>query len=179
LNVTNDLAVGLRIPFHAAEEIKIIHGRMDVNTITDEEMLDVAAFGEEGHRPIARKLMAEIIHARIEEILQLILAEIKRTGYEKMLPAGVVLCGGTAELPGLRAIARDVFQMPVRIGMPSAMEGFVDRVSSPAFATAIGLLLWGFENGSVAENGITRSKRENPSPLAGVLGWAKRAFLPG
>ncbi len=179
LNVTNDLAVGLRAPFEAAEQIKVNYGRMDVDAIGEDQVLDVTSFGEDGHRPISRRLMAEVIHARVEEILHMILTEIKRSGYDNLLPAGVVLCGGTASVPGLRAFAREIFQMPVRIGAPREIEGFVDRVSSPASATAIGLLHWGFRNGLEAEGVSARGKQSKPNPLDGLVVWARRALLPG
>ncbi len=179
LNVSNDLAVGLRIPFQAAEGIKVSHGRMDVGAIADDAMVDVAAFGEEGHRPVSQRLMAEIIHARVEEILQLILTEIKRSGYDNLLPAGVVLCGGSANIQGLRTFARDIFQMPVRIATPRGIEGFVDRVSSPGYATAIGLLFWGAQKGIGMDAVRARNQKDGPSVFGELFGWAKKAFLPG
>ncbi|MBI3913133.1 MAG: cell division protein FtsA [Chloroflexi bacterium] len=178
MNITNDLAVGLRTPFAAAEELKIQHGRIDLSGISEDQNFDVASFGEEGHRPISLRLTAEIIDARVEEILHLILTEIKRSGYDNLLPAGVVLCGGAASLPGLKAKAREVLKMPVRIGFPLEVEGFSDRVSTPAFATAIGLLHWSARESS-ARSENARSKQTRSNALGGLFGWAKRALLPG
>ncbi|MGE5261788.1 MAG: cell division protein FtsA [Acidobacteriota bacterium] len=180
IHVTNDLAVGLRTPFAAAEEMKIKYGHADPSMIAEAEMIDVAAFGEEGRRTVSRREIAEIIRARADEICQLILTEVKRSGYDNLLPAGVVLCGGTAELNGMKAFAREVLQMPVRLGAPRDLEGFIDRVSSPAFATSVGLAAWGWKQSETAAR-ITpaRETHHKSNPIEGIVGWAKRAFLPG
>ncbi len=178
INITNDLAVGLRAPFDAAEDLKVNQGRIDFAALSEDQVLDITTFGEEGQRAISMRLMAEIIDARIEEILQLILTEIKRAGYDNLLPAGVVLCGGTAKLPGLKAKAREILKLPVRIGFPLEIEGFVDRVSSPAFATSVGLLNWCAQNGN-AKNATVRTPKSGGNALGDLLGWARRAFLPG
>jgi cell division protein FtsA len=145
INLTNDLAVGLRTPFSAAEEMKIKFGHADPNQIPETEYIDVTAFGDEGKRTVSRREIAEILSARAEEICQLILTEVKRSGYDNLLPAGVVLCGGTAELSGMKTFAREILQMPVRVGLPRDIEGFTDRVSTAAFATSVGLMQWGWK----------------------------------
>jgi cell division protein FtsA len=97
-----------------------------------------------------------------------------------LLPAGVVLCGGTAELAGIKTFAREALQMPVRIGVPQNIEGFTDRVSSPAFATSVGLALWGL-NQSRPDTAMPPPHQEHhkTNPIEGLFTWAKRAFLPG
>ena len=181
IHITNDLAVGLRAPFSAAEEIKIQYGHASPLQIPEDEFIDIAAFGDEGRRTVARREVAEIISARVDEICQMILTEIKRSGYDNLLPAGVVLCGGTAELKGIKSFAREVLQMPVRIGPPRDIEGFTDRVSLPAFATTVGLVEWGWkqreaEGASATSRSATPRK---PNPIGGLFSWAKGAFLPG
>jgi cell division protein FtsA len=180
IHITNDLAVGLRTPFDAAEEMKIKYGYADPNLVPETDLIDVAAFGEEGRRTVLRRDVAEIISARVEEICQLVLTEVKRSGYDNLLPAGVVLCGGTAELAGIKAFAREVLQMPVRVGVPRDIEGFTDRISSAAFATSVGLLQWGWKQGgaqaAIAQGRGGKSKR---NAVGGLFGWAKRALLPG
>ena len=180
IHVTNDLAVGLRTPFDAAEEMKVKYGHADPAQVPETDLIDVAAFGEEGRRTVARRDVSEIIRARVEEICQLILTEIKRSGYDNLLPAGVVLCGGTAELVGIKACAREVLQMPVRVGVPREIEGFVDRVSSAAFATSVGLLRWGWKQQIVQASGAPpRSGSKKTNPLGGLFGWVRGAILPG
>lgn len=180
IHITNDLAVGMRTPFAAAEELKLKYGHADPTTIGDSEMVDVAAFGEEGQRAVSRREISEIIRARVDEICQLILMEVKRSGYDNLLPAGVVLCGGTAQLAGIKAFARQVLQMPIRVGKPREIDGYADRVSSPAYATSTGLLKWGWQqsDGKVPSTPLRRV-HHRPNPIGDLFGWAKRAFLPG
>jgi cell division protein FtsA len=180
IHITNDLAVGLRTPFDAAEEMKIKYGYADPNLVPETDLIDVAAFGEEGRRTVLRRDVAEIISARVEEICQLVLTEVKRSGYDNLLPAGIVLCGGTAELAGIKAFAREVLQMPVRVGVPRDIEGFTDRISSAAFATSVGLLQWGWKQGG-AQAAIAQGRGEKSkwNAVSGLFGWAKRALLPG
>lgn len=178
IHITNDLAVGLRAPFEAAEEIKLKYGHADPDQVLDADLIDITAFGEEGRRIVSRRQIAEIIHARAEEICQLILAEIRRLGYDRLLPAGVVLCGGTAELSGIKSVARQVLEMPVRVGAPRDLEGFADRLSSAAFATSIGLLQWGWQHQQMQAS-AKPSRTRSSSSLGGLLGWVRGAILPG
>jgi cell division protein FtsA len=141
-HITNDVAVGLRVPAEAAEQLKIEHGHARYETIDPTEVVQVKAFGDGGVTRVQRRDLAEIIEARADEILQLILQEIKRSGYDGLLPAGVVITGGTAQLRGLRELGRQVLSLPVRIGQPQGISGLIDTVDSPAYATPVGLLLW-------------------------------------
>ncbi|MBI2849056.1 MAG: cell division protein FtsA [Chloroflexi bacterium] len=145
-HISNDIAIGLRTPFAVAEDIKGQHGHALPDSVDAEEKIDIATFGANGHRSVSVRQLSEIIHARVEEILGMILVEIKRCGYDGLLPAGLVLTGGTANLHGMEALARDVTQLPVRIGRPNALQGLVDSLNDPAYATSVGLLLWGMRN---------------------------------
>lgn len=140
---TNDIAVGLRVPFEAAEQLKIEHGHARHETIDPTEVVQVKAFGDGGVTRVQRRDLAEIIEARAEEVCQLILQEIKRSGYDGLLPAGVVVTGGAAQLRGMRELGRQVLGLPVRIGVPQEILGLTDMIDSPAYATAVGLLMWG------------------------------------
>lgn len=170
--LTNDIAVGLRTPYNTAEEIKIKYGHTLPQTLMPEEMVKVEIFGEDGQQQIPRQFLAEIIEARAEEIFEMALKEIKRSGYDGLLPAGVVLCGGTAELPGIRDLAREIMGLPVRIGEPQDLRGLVDTLHSPAYATTVGLLKWG-----VAHDLPQPVQQPKSSPLK-VPTWLK-IFLPG
>jgi cell division protein FtsA len=170
--ITNDVAVGLRTPFNIAEEIKIKYGHALPHTIMPEETVRVNVFGEDGVQSIPRQFLAEVIEARTEEILEMILKEIKRSGYDGLLPAGIVLCGGTAELPGLRDLARDVINLPARIGEPQNLRGLVDTLQSPAFATSVGLLEWG------VRHDLPPPAQQPADNSIKVPGWLK-PFLPG
>jgi cell division protein FtsA len=140
---TNDVAVGMRVPFDAAEQLKVEHGHARHETIDPTEVVQVKAFGDGGVTRVQRRDLAEIIEARAEEIFQLILQEIKRSGYDGLLPAGLVITGGTAQLRGLRELGRQILGLPVRVGAAREIQGLIDTIDSPAYATAVGLLLWG------------------------------------
>jgi len=174
-HLTHDLAVGLRTPFTVAETLKIRYGHALAGEVDPEEVLDSTSFGDNPQRPVSRVRVAEIIQARMEEILELILREIKRSGYDGLLPAGVVLCGGTAELTGIKQLASDALGLPVRVGTPRGLEGLVDAVSDPAHACGVGLLLWALRYGpDVSRNG--------PGGGRGPLGRIRRflnALAPG
>jgi cell division protein FtsA len=169
--LTNDIAVGLRTPFNAAEEIKIKFGHAQPEDIVLEESVKVAMFGEDGQQYVSRQFLAEIIQARAEEIFQLVLKEIKRSGYDGLLPAGLVLCGGTAGLPGIRDLAREVMDLPVRIGEPQNLTGLVDTLQNPAFATSVGLLQWGLKHDAPPPT------RQPTGSHMKMPGWLK-VFLP-
>ena len=187
-HVTNDLAVGLRSPFAVAEEIKVLHGYALSSTVDPSEKVEIATFGRTEKETVSRQRVCEIVEARMQEIFQLIQHEIKRSGYEALLPAGVVLTGGASELAGASDLARAILQVPVRIGLPFGIHGLVDSISSPSFATSVGLLLWGARYGNrlavlqpaLGRSGDGRALRKEEVPLDAVgklRSWLK-AFLP-
>jgi cell division protein FtsA len=170
--ITNDVAIGLRVPYDHAEQVKLKYGHAQPQVIMPEETIDIEAFGENGQQQTPRQFLAEIVMARVEEIFEMVGKEIKRSGYDGLLPAGVVLCGGTAQLPGVKDVARDVLGLPVRVGEPENLRGLVDTLHNPAFATTVGLLEWG---------GTHDIPKQVPQPARSSLkmpGWLK-AFLPG
>jgi len=175
-NLTNDLSVGLRTPFDVAEALKIKHGHVLPEMVDPEERIDVAAFGEGPSQSVSRRQMAQILEARAEEMFAMVVNEIKRSGYEGLLPAGLVLTGGTAELRGFKELGREMLQLPVRVGMVRNISGLVDAVSSPVYATAVGLLLWGMRYGPSEPTGP-----QGPSYWSQLFGRFKeiiRAILP-
>lgn len=141
-HVTNDIAHGLRLPIDQAEEIKKQHGYAIESEIKENEIFSVRSFSEEQPVQVSRKELAHIIEARVEEIFELVLQEIKRSGYDGLLPAGMVLTGGTSALPGIRALASRTLGLPVRIAQPENLMGLTDQLHSPAYSTSVGLLYW-------------------------------------
>jgi len=141
-HVTSDIAHGLRLPFSQAEEVKISHGHAQTSAINSGETFPVRAFGEEQPIDVSRYDLAHIIEARVEEIFSLMLQEIKRSGYDGLLPAGLVLTGGSSLLPGIKNLASEVLDLPVRVARPEKLVGMVDRLQSPAFSTSVGLVKW-------------------------------------
>jgi cell division protein FtsA len=141
-HVTSDIAHGMRLPFSQAEEVKINHGHALTRAIDTGETFPVRAFGEEEPIDVSRYDLAHIIEARVEEIFSLMLQEIKRSGYDGLLPAGLVLTGGSSLLPGIKKLASEVLDLPVRVARPENLVGMVDRLQSPAFSTSVGLVKW-------------------------------------
>jgi cell division protein FtsA len=141
--------------------------------VPEGEELDIAAFGEQVRQRIERRELAQVLHARAHEIATLILQEIKRSGYDGLLPAGVVLCGGASQLPGLREVVRDVIGLPVRVGRPHDLQGLVDVLANPAYATSVGLLLWGQDQEPI----VHEASVDEPSITGRVVRWF-RNLLP-
>jgi len=141
-NITNDIAHGLKVPLAEAEEIKLQQGFSVMADVSPEEKFPIHAFGED--QPVSRSKLelAEIIEARAEEIFTLLLQEIKRSGFDGLLPAGMVLTGGTSNLPGIRTLATQVMGVPVRVARPENLLGLTDQLLTPAFSTSVGLLYW-------------------------------------
>lgn len=141
-HVSSDIAQGLHLPPETAEVVKVRHGHARPALLDPAEMLAVRPFGEEKPVQIRRVDLAAIIEPRIEEIFGMVRQEIKRSGYDGLLPAGMVVTGGTSLVPGLREVASDVLSLPVRLGQPEDLRGLVDQLRSPAYATSLGLLEW-------------------------------------
>jgi cell division protein FtsA len=158
-HITNDVAICLRTPISTAEEIKIKYGHAQASTVAADEMIDITAFGERGRQAIARHRLCQVIEARTEEIFSLALREIQRTGHDGMLPAGVILTGGTAALAGICDLGREVLELPVRVGTPRGVAGLVDTIGHPAYATSVGLLLWSLRHDGWRSRGRRRSQQ--------------------
>jgi len=159
-NFTNDIAVGLRTPIPDAEKIKKKYGCVSHPLVEEQETIEVPTVGR-GKKPrvLSRQLLADIIHPRAEEIFRLVDNDIKRMGYEKSLNSGIVLTGGTALLDGLEEVAEEIFDLPVRRGDPSGVGGLVDRVSTPDFATTVGLIQYGYR--LYKEKGLPRDRKKS------------------
>lgn len=138
--LTRDISVGLGLPCDVAEEMKKRYGSvMPVYESKSEQPSTITA---DGHG-VSYQDLCDILKARVEEIIRLILLEMPNSGYETLVPAGLVLTGGSSNLSGIDALGRDILQLPVRIGVPTQMYGVADTLRDPAYATSVGLLLWG------------------------------------
>jgi cell division protein FtsA len=180
-HITSDIAHGLRLPMSQAEEIKLQHGYAVKAEISPEEAFLIKPFGEERQIEINRQELSHIIEARVEEIFGLVLQEIKRSGYDGLLPAGMVLTGGASNLPGIKTLASQVLNVPARIARPENLVGLIDRLDSPAFSTSVGLLRWATLMNELAP----QSSRARPGPAStgAVVDWEKikswlRRLLP-
>jgi len=142
--LTRDIAIGLGLPFDVAEEMKKRYG--SVMSIYEGANAETASpLSEDGHGASYQDLY-DILRARVEEIIRLILLELPRSDYESLVPAGLVLTGGSSNLSGIDALGRDIMQLPVRIGTPENIYGINDSLRDPAYATSVGLLIWGAKN---------------------------------
>ena len=141
---SNDLAVGLRTPVVDAERLKIRHGCALASMVQENDAIDVPTVGDrKPPRQLSRQVMAEILQPRAEELFTLLHEEIVRAGFDRVLNAGVVLTGGGSLLPGVAEVAEQVFELPVRPGIPQGVEGLVEPNAGPSYATVIGLVMFG------------------------------------
>ncbi|MEJ2425931.1 MAG: cell division protein FtsA [Candidatus Thiodiazotropha sp.] len=144
--VTNDIAVALRTPTQHAEEIKIKYACALTQLATSEETIEVPSIGERPPRRLSRQTLAEVVEPRYEELMTLIQAELRRSGFEDLIAGGVVLTGGSSKMEGVVDLAEEVFHMPVRLGVPRYVTGLADVVRNPIYATGVGLLQFGQNN---------------------------------
>ncbi|MEM7020518.1 MAG: cell division protein FtsA [Pseudomonadota bacterium] len=144
--VTNDIAVAMRTPTQYAEEIKIKYACALAKLANAEEMIEVPSVGARPPRLLARQTLADVVEPRYEELLSLVQAVVRRSGYEDLIAAGIVLTGGSSKMDGVIELAEEVFQMPVRLGYPKHVTGLVDAVKNPIYATAVGLLMFGYRH---------------------------------
>jgi cell division protein FtsA len=139
---TRDIAIGLGLPFDVAEEMKKRYGSVMPVYESKEQQAQATAISQDGHG-VSYQDLCDIVRARIEELLKLILLELPTADYRKTVSAGLVLTGGSSNLPGIDALGRELLQMPVRVGAPSNIYGISDILCDPAYATGVGLVLWG------------------------------------
>ncbi len=177
-HVTQDIAHGLRLPVAQAEDVKKQYGHAVRGEVGADEYFSIQPFGEKQPVQINRQDLAHIIEARVEEIFRLTLQEIKRSGYDGLLPAGMVLTGGTSALPSIKRIASEVLGLPVRTAEPENLVGLVDRLNSPAYSTSVGLLRWAMTmHAHEISPGQQRQKGEKRMDFSFVKNWFDR-LLP-
>ena len=141
--VTNDIAVALRTPTQHAEEIKIKYACALTQLASADESIEVPSVGDRPPRRLARHTLAEVVEPRYEELVTLVQAELRRSGFEDLIAAGVVLTGGSSKIEGLVELSEEIFHMPVRLGTPQYVTGLLEVVRNPIYATGVGLLLFG------------------------------------
>jgi cell division protein FtsA len=175
-HITKDIAMGLGTTFATAEDIKVRYAHVSRSAVEGDEVIEISAFGDESLAVVPRADVCEIVGMRTEEMFDHFAREIKRSGLDSLLPAGVVITGGTANLRGVREFARMRLGLPVRIGTPTGLQGLMEAISGPAYATAVGLLLWGKEREDAA-----RDERSAPPGGGGryrkLVDWL-RVLLP-
>lgn len=174
-NVTNDIVFGLKTSVPVAEQLKIQHATVDLRDIDQDEEISVSVMGEDAGRTVNRYEVCQIAEARMREIFELIATELRTAG-SGMLPAGIILTGGAAQMPGITELGREVLQIPVRVAGPIGVSGLTDTITTPAFGTAIGLLRWGAMN-VVGDEPV----RYDMAPAGGLVARIRdtiRGFFP-
>ncbi len=175
-HITNDITVGLQTPIEEAERIKKQYGTCLVDSVGDDEKIEVATIGGESTKQVSRKKLAKVIEPRVEEILDLAMQEVEDAGYRDLVPAGVVITGGTALLSGLAEYIERRYGTPARVGsLPHGIHGLRDIVESPIFATGIGLLKYAVETRDFVPSKRSRGSR---GMLGKLFGWFRK-FLRG
>ena len=144
--ITNDIAVALRTPTQAAEEIKKKYGCALIQLAHSDETIETPSVGDRPPRKLARQTLAEVVEPRVEELFELVRGELRRSGFEELMGSGVVLTGGSSKMDGMVELAEEVFHMPVRIGMPKSVQGLTEAVRNPIYSTGVGLIQFGHVN---------------------------------
>jgi cell division protein FtsA len=168
--VTNDIAVALRTPTQFAEQIKLKYACALAQLATTDETIEVPSVGDRPARRLARQTLAEVVEPRYDELFGLVLAELRRSGFENLIASGVVLTGGSSKMEGVIDLAEEVFHMPVRLGVPQFVTGLTEVVSNPIHATGVGLLLFAREQRKKGNEGA------NVNGFSAVLARLKSWF---
>jgi len=171
--LTRDVAIGLGLPFEIAEEMKKKYG--SVMPVYEGQGSTAPAISKDGHG-VNYQDLCDIIRARVEEILKLIVLELPSDNYEELVPAGLVLTGGSSNLAGLAALGQETVNMPVRIGVPGNMYGIGDMLQDPAYATSVGLLLWGNKNNGSGKKQFKAPSGNFGASLLKLAGQLKKLF---
>ena len=181
MHVTRDLVAGLRCPFMVADQAKTRYGAALSAAVPNDESVTLTAFGQDERRAVSRRLIVEIVEARVEEILSMALGEVKRAGHLDAISAGLVIGGGTAELEGITTLAEQRTGLPARLGQVPEVYGLADQVAGPAYATSLGLLRWMTEAFAVPMGQPLRLRMPAGGSVFGLfrgVGRLGRVFLP-
>lgn len=183
-HVTNDIAIGLRTSIEVAEALKREYGHANPHEVDKKEEIDLGDFDSQETDLVSRHHIAEVIEARLEEILHYINLELKGINREALLPAGVVLTGGGALMPGLVDLAKRKLRLPAQIGYPRPLGGILDQVDGPSFATLVGLLFLSLEENTLSRSQASSSTKifdavpDQVKEMAGKVGQLFKRFLP-
>ena len=173
--VTNDIAMALRTPTQNAEEIKIKYACALTQLAGADETIKVPSVGDRPPRDLSRQALAEVVEPRYDELFTLVQAELRRSGFEDMIAAGIVLTGGTSKMEGVVELAEEIFHTPVRIGSPQDVHGLTDIVRNPIYSTGVGLLQYGLKQQNGGE--IKGSKAQSPAgAFDRVKNWFQNNF---
>jgi cell division protein FtsA len=177
-HITNDLAIALRTSMDVAERIKLEHGSTsEGEDLRRREVIDLSSYIGEEDMMLPKKQLIRVVDARAQELLEMVAAELKKVAKNGMLPAGIVLSGGGANLPGFATLAKETLRLPVRVAKPIHVDGVLDHIADPSFTVAVGLVLWGVDQelAGISSKGMSFSTSGGFAQKA--LQWLKN-FLP-
>jgi cell division protein FtsA len=179
MHITNDLAIGLRTSVDTAEKLKLQHAYAEAREVKKDLDVDLSKIDKQEDGKVSTKHIAEIVEARLEEIFDLANKELKRVGKDGQLPAGAILIGGGAKLPGVVDLAKKNLRLPVVLGAPGSVTTVIDRVNDPAYATAVGLVLWANEYLLGSNHSVNKFAKKvfDNDAVNKVRKWFK-SFLP-
>ncbi|WP_411722631.1 cell division protein FtsA [Marinobacter sp. F4216] len=173
--VTNDIAMALRTPTQNAEEIKIKYACALTQLAGADETIKVPSVGDRAPRDLSRQALAEVVEPRYEELFTLVQSELRRSGFEDLIPAGIVITGGSSTMEGVVELAEEIFHMPVRLASPQAVSGMTEVVNNPIYATGVGLLIHGFRQMDLGRTPVLKSE-ETPSLVERMKAWFTGQF---
>jgi cell division protein FtsA len=168
--VTNDIAMALRTPTQNAEDIKIKYACALTQLAGADETIKVPSVGDRAPRNLSRQALAEVVEPRYEELFALVQSELRRSGFEEMIPAGIVVTGGSSTMEGVVELAEEIFHMPVRLASPQAVSGMTEVVNNPIYATGVGLLIHGFRQMDLGQGPVLKEE-DAPSLLERMKAW--------
>ncbi|NVD35301.1 cell division protein FtsA [Marinobacter lutaoensis] len=168
--VTNDIAMALRTPTQNAEEIKIKYACALTQLAGADETIKVPSVGDRPPRDLSRQALAEVVEPRYEELFTLVQSELRRSGFEDLIPAGIVLTGGSSTMEGVVELAEEIFHMPVRLASPQAVSGMTEVVNNPIYATGVGLLIHGFRQMDLGRTPVLKGE-DAPSLFERMKAW--------
>lgn len=174
--VTNDIATALRTPTQHAEEIKIKYACALTQLAGPDETIKVPSVGDRPPRDLSRQSLAEVVEPRYDELFTLIQGELRRSGYEEAIRAGVVLTGGTSKMEGVVELAEEIFHMPVRVGYPQSVKGLNDIVRNPIYSTGVGLLQYGQKQAGERAGSAQRSAASGEGLVTRLRNWIQSNF---
>ena len=170
--VTNDIAMALRTPTQHAEEIKIKYACALTQLAKADEVIKVPGVGDKPARELSRQALAEVVEPRYDELFTLIQAELRRSGFEDLIAAGIVLTGGASKMEGVVELAEEIFHMPVSLGLPRHVAGLKDIVRNPIYATGVGLLQYGLDR----EKETPKKRARSGGAIGRVRNWLSENF---
>ena len=168
--VTNDIAMALRTPTQNAEEIKITYACALTQLAGADETIKVPSVGDRAPRDLSRQALAEVVEPRYEELFTLVQSELRRSGFEDLIPAGIVITGGSSTMEGVVELAEEIFHMPVRLACPQAVSGMTEVVNNPIYATGVGLLIHGFRQMDLGRTPALKGE-EAPTLFERMKAW--------